>query len=87
MWKLGSWQMCKIRVTAGLAMHFVCSKSKGIMEGMVDLIKKSCNKEIMNGFCYLEDRLNASDGCEAAVTAIVRIGWVRFRECEVIAWK
>ena len=27
------------------------------------------------------DRLNASGGCEAAVTARVRIGWVRFREC------
>ena len=27
------------------------------------------------------DRLNASGGCEAAVTARVRIGWVRFRKC------
>ena len=27
------------------------------------------------------DRLNASGGCEAAVTARVRIGRVRFREC------
>ena len=27
------------------------------------------------------ERLNASGGCEAAVTARVRIGWVRFREC------
>ena len=35
----------------------------------------------MNGFCYLGDRLNASGGCEAAVTARVRIGWVKFREC------
>ena len=35
----------------------------------------------MNGFCYLGDRLNASGGCEAAVTARVRIGWVRFRKC------
>ena len=35
----------------------------------------------MNGFCYLGDRLNARGGCEAAVTARVRIGWERFREC------
>ena len=35
----------------------------------------------MNGFCYLGGRLNASGGCEAAVTARIRIGWVRFREC------
>ena len=27
------------------------------------------------------DRLNSSGGCEVAVTARVRIGWVRFREC------
>ena len=37
--------------------------------------------ETVNGFCYLGYKLNASGGCEAAVTARVRIGWVRFREC------
>ena len=37
--------------------------------------------ETVNRFCYMADRLNASGGCEAAVTARVRIGWVRFREC------
>ena len=37
--------------------------------------------ETLNGFCYLGDRLNASGGCEAAITARVKIGWVRFREC------
>ena len=30
---------------------------------------------------YLRDRLNASGDCEAAVTAKVKIGGVRFREC------
>ena len=41
-----------------------------------------CNEvETVNGFCYLGDRLNASGSCEAAVTARVRVGWVRFREC------
>ena len=63
-------------------MHFVCSKCKGIMEGTMDSIEKLCDEvETVNGFCYLEDRLNANGGCEAAVTAKVRIGWVRFREC------
>ena len=33
------------------------------------------------GFCYLGDRVNASSGCKAAVTARVRIGWVKFKEC------
>ena len=35
----------------------------------------------MKGFCYLGDRLNASGGCETAVTSRVRIGWMKFREC------
>ena len=70
------------RVTARLAMHFVCLKCKGIMEGTMDSIEKLCDEvETVNGFCYLGDRLNASGGCEAAVTARVRIGWVRFRKC------
>ena len=63
-------------------MHFVCSKCKGIMEGTMDSIEKLCDEvETVNGFCYLGDRLNASGGCEAAVTARVRIGWIGFREC------
>ena len=37
--------------------------------------------ETVRGFCYLGDRMNASSGCEAAVTARVRIGWVKFKEC------
>ena len=79
--KCGNWVYTKCaklkRATTRLAMHFICSKCKG----MVDLIKKLCDEvETVNGFCYLGDRLNASGGCEAAVTARVRIGWVRFRE-------
>ena len=37
--------------------------------------------ETVNEFCHLGDRLNDGGGCEAAVTARVRIGWVRFRKC------
>ena len=82
----GSWvhgKCAKIkRVTARLAMHFVCSKCKGIMEGTIDSIEKLCDEvETVNVFCYLVDRLNASGGCEASVTARVKIGGVRFREC------
>ena len=36
----------------------------------------------MKSFCYLGDRLNASSGSEAAVTAKTRIRWIKFRECE-----
>ena len=37
--------------------------------------------ENVNGRCYLGDKLNASGGCEMAVTARARIGWAKFREC------
>ena len=37
--------------------------------------------ESVKGFCYLGDRLNASGGCETAVTSRVRIAWTKFREC------
>ena len=35
----------------------------------------------MKGFSYIGDRLNASGGCETAVTSRIRIGWMKFREC------
>ena len=82
MWKLGSRQMCKNRVTAKLSMHFVWSRCKGIMERMVNSIKKLCDEvDTVNGFCYLGDRLNSSGGCDATVIARIRIDWARFREC------
>ena len=40
--------------------------------------------EMVRDFCYLGDRVNAGGGYEAAVTARVRIGWVKFRECGVL---
>ena len=47
----------------------------------MDSIEKLCDEvETVNGF-YLGDRLNASGGCKPAVTARVKISWVRFREC------
>ena len=35
--------------------------------------------ETVRGFCYLGDRVNASGGCKAAVTAKARIGWAKFK--------
>ena len=52
------------------------------MAGTMDSIEKLYDKvETVNGFCYLGERLNSSDGCEEAVTERVRINWVRFRKC------
>ena len=51
------------------------------MEGKVDLIEKLCDEvEKVNGFCYLGNKLNASGGYEAEITARVCIGWIRFME-------
>ena len=70
------------RVTPSLAESFVCEKCKNISKGVVEPEEKLCDAvETVNGFCYLGDRLNASGGCEAAVTARARLGWVKFREC------
>ena len=53
------------------------------MEETVDSIEKLCDEmKTVNGCCYLGDRLNASGGCAETVTARVRIGWVRFRDCD-----
>ena len=47
----------------------------------MDSIEKLCNEvETINEFCYLGDRLGSIGRCEAAVTARVKIGWIRFRE-------
>ena len=52
-WVHGTCAKIKI-VTARLAMHFVCSKCKGIMEGTMDSIEKLCDEvEAVNGSCYL----------------------------------
>ena len=40
--------------------------------------------EIVSKFSYLGDRLNATGGCETAVTVGTRIGWMKFRECSEI---
>ena len=36
--------------------------------------------ETVSKFSYLDDKLNATDGCETAVTARTRIVWMKFRK-------
>ena len=35
----------------------------------------------MKNFCYLKDRLNASDGSQAVAIAGTTIEWLKFRKC------
>ena len=70
------------RVTSRLGRDFVCGRCKKQADRFVEPVEELCEEvETVRGLCYLGDRVNASDSCEAAVTARARIGWVKFREC------
>ena len=70
------------RVTPRLGRDFVCGRWKKQVDGLVEPVEELCEEvETVRGFCYLGDRVNASSGCEAAVTARTIIGWVKFKEC------
>ena len=84
--KCGKWihgRCTKVKsVTSRLGRDFVCGRWKKQADGLVEPVEELCEEmETVRGFCYLGDRVNASGGCEAAVTARARIGWVKFREC------
>ena len=71
------------KVTCSFARHFVCRRCTDVGDGTEEPVEVLCDEvEIVKGCCYLGDRLNASGGCETAVTSRVRIGWMKFRECE-----
>ena len=42
--------------------------------------------ETVREVTYLGDWVSAGGGFEAAVTALTRCGWVRFRECSVLLY-
>ena len=64
------------------ARHFVCRRCTHVGNGTEEPVEALCDEvETVKGFCYLGDRLNASGGCETAVTSRVRLGWIKFREC------
>ena len=60
----------------------MCGRCKKQVDSFVKMVEELCEEvETVRGFCYLGNRVNASGGCEAAVTARARIGWVKFKEC------
>ena len=57
------------------ARHFVCGRCTVVGDGTEKPTKVVCDEvKIVRELCYLVDRLNASGGCETAVTSRVRIG-------------
>ena len=70
------------RAATSLAKEFVCKKCSNFSGGAVEPVELlSGEVETVKRFCYLGNRINASGGCEAAVTSRVRMGWLKFREC------
>ena len=70
------------KVTCSSARDFVCRRCTDVGDGTEEPVEVLCDEvETVKGFCYLRDMLNASGGCETAVTSRVRIGWMKFREC------
>ena len=58
------------KVTCSSARHFACRRCIDVGDDMEEPMEVLCNEvETVKGFCYLGDRLNASDGCETAVTS------------------
>ena len=48
---------------------------------------KLCDEvETVREFPYLRDRVNAGVGCEAAVTARTRCGWIKSMECDELLY-
>ena len=69
------------KVSCSFAQQFICTRWEDIGDGKEEPVEVLCDEvETVKGFCYLRDRLNASGECETAVTAGVRIRWIKFRE-------
>ena len=70
------------KVTCSSARHFVCRRCTDVGNGTEEPVEVLCDEvETVKEFFHLGDRLNASGGCETAVTSRVQIRWMKFREC------
>ena len=68
-------------MTKKFSINITCRKCEGNIGDAVEQEERSCDEvETVCEFTYLGDRINAVRGCEAAVTARTRCGWVKFRE-------
>ena len=60
------------KLSCCFAQQFICRRCEDIGDGKEEPVKVLCNEvETVKGFCYLGDRLNASGGCETAVTFVI----------------
>ena len=69
-------------VTPKFSKKFTCRKCEGNIGEAVEQEEKLCDEvETVSEFTYLGDRVSAGVGCEAAITARTRCGWIKCREC------
>ena len=69
-------------MTPKFSRNFACRKCEGNNGEAVEQVVELCDEvETVGVFTCLGDRVSAGRGCEAAVTARTRRGWVKFREC------
>ena len=68
------------RVTPKFSRNFTCIKCEGNIGETVGQEETLCDEvETEIELTYLVDMVSAGGGCEAAVTARIRCGWVKFR--------
>ena len=61
--------------------NITCSQCKVNVEEALELKEKLRDEvEAVREFTHLGDRVSEGGGCEAAVTARTRCGWVKFRQ-------
>ena len=74
------------RVTPKFSTNVTHTKCNGNIEEAVEQEEKLCDEvETLRDFTYPGDRVSAGGGCEAAVTARARCGWVKFwKRCELL---
>ena len=69
-------------MTTRLSRHFACRKCEWHIGEAVKQEKMLCDEEkTVKVFIHLGDRVNAGGGCEAAMTARIRCGRAKLREC------
>ena len=65
------------KVAVCLNKNFVCKKCRSVVKNFKRLDEILCDGvETVSKFSYLGDRLNATGGCETAVTDRTKIGWM-----------
>ena len=67
--------------------NFTCRKCEGNIGEAVEQEVRLCDEVVTEReITYHGDRVSAGGGCEAAVTASRRCGWVKFRVCSELLY-